>query len=120
MMEIVIPFTHRHQRRKHVISRRPPVVKRLLADPMRERIHTECSLLDETRSYDTSINQAAPPIAPSNTSKEHWEYPRRKYQALAVVLVLSHDDGITVEIADVRASFDFGVVVEDEPPHMRE
>jgi hypothetical protein len=64
-MEIVVPFAHRHQSGQHMIPWTPSVIEWLLANPMRETVHTERGLLHETRSYYASIYKSTPPVTPA-------------------------------------------------------
>lgn len=120
MMKIMIPLPQRNHRRQKMIPRRPPIIKRLLAQPVRETIHAERRLLHKARAQDPRVHQAAAPIAPAQAGDAHGKQPGASEQHLAVVPVLPHDDGVGVEVRNVRAADLPRVLLEQHPAEVRE
>lgn len=119
-MEVVVPLAHGHQCSKDMIARRSSVVKWLLSNPMRQTIHAKCSLLDKARSYNTSVDQSSPPIAPTQTRHCGWEDPSRNKQAFSVMLVLENNHRVVIKVRYIRPALDFWIVVKHHPPDVRE
>lgn len=55
---VMVSFSKRNQSREHVVSRRISVIEGLVAKPMRKRIDTESSLLDNCKFQ--SVNYFPP------------------------------------------------------------
>lgn len=118
MMEVMVSLSHRHKRGENMIPRRPAIIKRLLPNPMRERIHTKRRLLDKACADYSSIHKPTPPIAPTQPSNKHGKHPRREQQTLAVILMLPHHDRIAVKITHIRSPLHLWVRVEHHPANM--
>lgn len=58
-MEVVVALTEGHECRDPVIARRVAVVKRLVTEPMGERVDAKCSLLHKSGTENTSIDETA-------------------------------------------------------------
>lgn len=110
-MEVMITLSHRHQSGEHMISRRPAVIKWLLANPMCKTVHTKRSLLYETSPHNPRIHKPTPPVSPAQARNQHREPPRREQQELAIMLVLEDDNRIAIQIRDISTPFDLGVIV---------
>jgi hypothetical protein len=119
MVKVVVSFAHSHQSGQHVIPWRSPVVEWLLADPVRETVHTKGSLLYEARPDDARIHKATPPVSPAQTCYHRREDPGSKEKHFSIVPVLKHNDRVAVQIGDVRTTFDFRVVVKNHPTDVR-
>lgn len=118
MMKIMIPLPQRHQRRNHIIPRTIPIVKRLLAHIMRERIYRERRLLHEEEAQDSGIYGAAHPVVPEDSSHCRREDDAKCKGPEYIVSVLECDEFISVKIRSIRPSNPLRILLQQHPPHV--
>jgi len=114
----VVAFAEGDESGNDVVARRVAVVKRLLAEPVGQRVDAKGGLLDEKDAQDTGVDEAAEPIAPTETADGHGEEKAHGEDALEEVAVLPDDDGILIEVGDVGAAHLLGVLLEDHPTYV--
>ncbi len=91
----------------------------LVTEPMGQGVDTECCLLDEEYSQDASVDEAAPPIAPSKTSNKHGEANAHEEYRLDVIAVLPNDNGVIIKIRDISTADPLRILLHDHPPKVR-
>lgn len=119
VVEVVVSLTEGDKSSDDVIPRGVAVVKRLLTEPMGQRVDTESSLLNEKDSEDTSVDISTDPVTPAKTSDKSREDQSHENDNPKVMLVLPNDNRILVQIRNVGASNAFGVLLHDHPSQMR-
>jgi hypothetical protein len=119
VVEVVVTLTEGDKSGDDVITGRVAIIERLVAEPVGKRVDTEGSLLDETNTEDTGIDETTPPVTPAKTSNKSRESESHEENTLDVVLVLPDDNGVLVEIGDVSSALAFRVLLEDHPTHVR-
>ena len=120
VVEVVVAFAEGDEGGKDVVARRAAVVKRLLADPVRETVHAERGLLHKARAQNARVHQPSPPIPPPQSRNHTRKHPRREQQTLPVVPVLPHHHPVGVQVRHVRPPFHLRVVVQHHPPNVAE
>jgi len=91
----------------------------LVAEPVSKRVDTECSLLDEEDTEDTSVDESTLPITPAEAADKHREDKTHDGNAKEIVLVLPSDDSILVEVRDVGTANALGVLLHEHPAEVR-
>jgi hypothetical protein len=75
VVKVMVSFAKGNESGNKMVSRRPSVIKRLLAQPMRKRVDAERGLLNKARTHYPSVHESSPPIAPAQTGDTHGEEP---------------------------------------------
>lgn len=119
MVEVVITLAESDQGCDNVVSRRIPVIERLLADPVGERVNAEGSLLDEEDAKDSCIHKPARPIAPAQACHESRYSQAHRHENLQVVTVLPYHNGVCMEVRDIRTTDPLRVLLHNHPADMR-
>jgi len=118
VVEVMISLSKSNQSGQDVVSGRISVVERLVANPMREGINAERSLLYHEKAQDASVDQSTFPVSPAEPSNETGEQERHAQRNGHEVAVLEHDYGIVVQVRDVDAADGFRVLREHHPAHV--
>ncbi len=118
MMEVVIPFPQRHQSRDDVIARRIPVIKRLIAKPMGQRVDAKGRLLHEENPKDAAIHKATPPIPEESTACHGGENQTHEDDHLEVMAMLPDDDGVFIQIGNIGTADSLGILLHNHPAEM--
>jgi hypothetical protein len=61
----VITFAKGNESGNKMVSRRPSVIERLLAQPVGKRVDAESGLLNKARTHYSGVYESSPPIAPA-------------------------------------------------------
>jgi hypothetical protein len=115
----MVAFTKGDKGSDDVVTRRVPVVKRLISEPVGEGVDAESSLLNEADSKDAGIDEATQPVTPAETTDKGWQSKSHEKYAFEVVAVLPDNDGVLVEIGDVGATSMLGALLENHPAEVR-
>jgi hypothetical protein len=119
VVEVVVSFAEGNESSNDVVTRRVAVIEWLVTEPVGQRVDTESSLLDEEDTQDTSVDETAPPVTPTETSDHHGEDETHERDDFDVVAVLEFDESILVQVGDVSAANAFGVLLHDHPSQVR-
>lgn len=119
VVEIMVSLTKGNKSSNDVISRGIAVIKRLVAEPMGQGVHTEGSLLNKEYTEDTGVDKPTNPVTPSKTSNKSWEDQSHEDNNPKVVLVLPNDNGILVQVGNVCSANSLGVLLHNHPSQMR-
>lgn len=68
VVEVVVAFAEGDNGRDEVITRRVAVVEGLVTEPVSKRVDAEGCLLDDEDSQNSSVNEAAHPVTPSEAA----------------------------------------------------
>lgn len=101
-----------------MVSRRAPVVKRLVPQVVAEAVDGKGALLNCHYAQDARIDETAAPIAPAQASHQSWKDPAKEDGDGGIVFVLPNDKGIVCEIGDVGTAVLLVILVEEEPAHV--
>ena len=115
VVEVVVAFAEGGKGSDHVITGGVAVIKGLLAQPVGKGVDTEGGLLDEEDAQDASVDEATPPVTPSETGNQHGDTQAHGEHDLDVVAVLPDDDRVFVEVGDISAANALGVLLHDHP-----
>jgi len=102
-----------------VVARRVTVVERLVTEPVRKRVDTEGSLLDEEDAQDTAVDETSLPVTPAETGNNGGEDEAHEEDDLEIVTVLPDNDWVIVEVRDVGTSNSLGVLLHEHPAKVR-
>ena len=100
----MISFSQSHKCSYQVVSWRVGIIERLVSQPMSQTVDTECRLLDEENSQYASIDNAACPVTPAKSCYKPREGKPKEEHKEQVVFMLDLNDGILVQITDVRTA----------------
>ena len=67
VVEVVVALSKGGESRDHVVTRRVAVIEGLVTEPVGQRVDAEGSLLNEEDAQDTGVDEATPPVTPSET-----------------------------------------------------
>lgn len=119
-MEIVVSLAKCRKRGNDVVAGGAAVVKGLLANPVGERVDAESGLVDNEKSNDTGVHEAAHPVAPAEPCDDGGERKGGEQQQVHVIAVLKPHDGIFNKVRNVGSSFELWVLFKDHPAHVGE
>lgn len=119
VMEVVVAFSEGDDGSDEMITGRVAVVEWLVSEPVSKRVDAEGCLLDDEDSENSSVDEAAHPVTPSEAADEHREDHAHGDHGLDVVAVLPDDNRVLVEIGDVGTADTLGVLLHDHPAEMR-
>jgi len=111
----VIAFSQSDKGRDKMITRRVAVIKRLVSEPMCERVDAEGSLLHEEDAENASVDVSSHPITPTDTGNEGGKHETHKDDNLEIVLVLPNNDWVLVKIADIGTANTLRILLHDHP-----
>lgn len=115
MVKVVVSLTQSSEGGDNVVSRAVTIVEWLVAEPMSQTVNTEGRLLNNEDAQDTSVNEAANPVVPAQTSDHGGEDETHGDNAREEVQVLPDNDGVLVEVGDVGSADALGILLHDHP-----
>jgi len=115
VVEVVPALTHGDKGGDDVVAGGMSVVKRLLSQPVSERVDAKGGVVHKAETQDASIEEAACPVAPSITGHKGGEEEAHNHKHQEVVAVLPHDHFVTVQVGDVGAAKALWVLLENHP-----
>jgi len=117
-MKVVISLSKRNQGGDNVIPRGVAVIEGLVSQPVGQGVHAKGGLLDKKYAEDARIDEASPPVSPTQASHQHGDDKTHDQNHFEVVAMLQHDDGVLVQIGDVGPANAFRVLLHDHPANM--
>lgn len=91
----------------------------LLPKRVRQAVDAEGRLMNEKHATETSVDQRAPEITPSQVADGEGEDKAKEESNGQIVPVLEHNTLVRVEVADVDATSTTGVLLENHPSDVR-
>jgi hypothetical protein len=119
VVEVVVALSEGYEGSNGMIARRVAVVKRLVTEPVCERVDTESGLLDEENPEDTGVDESSLPVTPSKPSNHRREDQSHEGNNPKVVLVLPDNNRVLVQIGDVGTTDSLRILFHDHPSNVR-
>lgn len=95
------------------------IIKRLISEPMSQRIDTESCLLHERDAKDSTVEESPEPVVPKASTNKGWEDQSHKKENFKVVAMLPDDDRVFVQIRDIGTANPFRILKHQHPSEMR-
>lgn len=118
VVKVVVSLAKTEQGRNPMITRRAPVVERLIAKVVSEAVDGEGALLNRHDAEDTGVDESPFPISPAKAGDQGWHDPGEEYGNRGIVLVLPDDKRVVGEVGDVGAAVFLVVLVQQQPAHV--
>jgi hypothetical protein len=117
VVEVVVALAECAKRSDDVVAGRVFVIERRLAEPMRERVDAEGRMVDETQTYEASVDIAPTGVAPAEPRDDSRDDEAHEEEEGNVVLVLPANHLVVGKVADVG---DTGLTTgfEKHPAHV--
>ena len=86
---------------------------------MSQRVDTEGGLLNEEDSKNPSVDKSTEPITPSQTGNETRKDQSHDDDGFDIIPMLPHDDGVFVQIRNIRTTDPLWILFHDHPTKVR-
>jgi len=96
VVEVVVTFSQSDESSNDVVTGRVTVVEWLVTEPVSQGVDAEGSLLNEEDSKNSSVDESAHPVTPSETSNETREDHAHENDGLDVVAMLPDNNRVII------------------------
>eukprot|EP01136_Pigoraptor_vietnamica_P028159 Opistho-1_new@85378 len=112
----VVSLAEREERRPHIVLSSVLVGKCLRPKRVRGAVDEERRVLRAHQAEEAAVDEPTQGVAPTDPRNQGGEEEASRHRNLKVVPVLEADDGVGVEVADVRPADARRVLLHEHPP----
>lgn len=111
----MVAFTKSDQSGDEVVTGRIPVIEGLITEPVSKGVDAESGLLHKEYTENSTVDEAAEPVTPAETTSKHGQEKPHKHDDLEVVAVLPDDNWIFIEVGDIGTTDTLRVLFHQHP-----